>query len=160
MPKQGTINNPLGSKPTWGSSAALLADFERFLIVCKPHIVTEYVNVKRNNTWQIEEVTRSSKQRPISIRQFAAWKGVHRTTITTGYSQGEYKDVYLRILGACESYAEERLYEAKRPVANIIFVLKNCYGWTDRRKAELVDNVSQPLTPKAKALLDKAMATS
>jgi hypothetical protein len=160
MPKKGVINNPAGSKPTWASPKALLADFECFLADSKPHPVTESVNVEHGSTWQIEEVTQLSKQRPITIRQFAVWKGIHRTTITTGYSQGVFKDAYLTILGTCESYAERRLYEAKCPVANIIFVLKNCYGWSDRRKAELGDTDSRPLTPEARAYLDKAMATA
>jgi hypothetical protein len=144
MPHLGVVNNPNGKKPIWRKPDELLADFEAFLSAQHPHFLPENDQL--------------SKQGVISVRQFASWKGVHRTTITTGYSQGTFKAAYLTILGTCESYAEERLYEAKRPAANIIFVLKNCYGWTDRRKAKLADTVSQPLSPQAQAYLDEAMA--
>jgi hypothetical protein len=126
MPKQGVVNNPKGKALTWNNPSELLADFEAFLHEQQPHV--------------LPETNQLSVQGIISVRQFAGWKGVHRTTITTGYSQGVFKAVYLTILGACESYAEQRLYEAKRPAANIIFVLKNCYGWTDRVSAGLLDH--------------------
>lgn len=107
--------------------------------------------------YKIEEVEILSGQGLVTISQFAAWKGVHRTTITTGYSSGDFKEVYDKMLAICEAYSERRLYEAERNAANIIFAMKNSYGWVDETKHELSGSLDTKLSPEAQAALDKAL---
>jgi hypothetical protein len=153
---KGHTNNPNGKPPTWETPQQLLADFEAFLEEQKPHQVTEKINVKGKNGWGIEEVTKMTRQGLITITQFAAWKRVHRTTIITNYSEGVFQDTYQAMLSICEAYSERRLYEADRSAANIIFAMKNSYGWVDKSDLELSGHVSTPLSEEAKAYLDKA----
>ena len=172
MPRKGVVNNPKGKKPTWDSPEALLDDFETYLQEQAPHrirVLDRVAHIKPGHEyndppqdddydWAIEEVESLSKQEPITITSFAVWKGVHRTTITTGYTEGRFRQAYERILGACEAYAERQLYESKRNAAGIIFILKNCYGWSDNPKASMSRGVDVALSPEAKACLEKAMA--
>jgi hypothetical protein len=165
---------PDATTPTWETPQQLLTDFELFLAEQKPHPVKEWANVREireghedveyprevDYEWNMQEIERVSKQGIVTIVQFAAWKGVHRTTITTGYSQGEYKEVYQKILSICEAYSERRLYDAERNAANLIFAMKNAYGWVDKTETELSGSISQPLSDEAKAILNKANRSS
>lgn len=172
MPKKGVINNPKGRPRIWDSPEALLADFERFLAEQAPHEIKVLDNVARvkpghelndsltddDYEWVIEEVPRISKQGVLSIRHFAVWKGVHSTTITTGYAAGRFQEAYDRILGACEAYAESFLYDTKSNAKGTIFVLKNCYGWTDKPTRGHNSDIDVELSPEAQAELDSALA--
>ena len=170
MPHKGVVNNPNGRKRIWDSPEALWSDFEAFLAEQEPHPIKvldrvahvkpghEYNDPPRDDDyiWNIEEVDSLSKQGVISIRQFAAWKKVHRTTIATGYSEGEYHDVYRRILVHCEAFAERQLYDSKGSARGIIFVLRNCYGWSDKPKQQ-TGNIDVPLSKEAQKVLNIAL---
>lgn len=171
MPKKGTINNPDGPKPIWKTPAAMLKDFEKFLEHQKPHAVKEFREVKRlkknrehikrpqssDYEYRIEEIETLSKPGIVTVSQFAAWKGIHRTTIMTGYSEGDFKDAYQRILAVCEAFSENYLYNTEnRNSSGIIFAMKNSHGWTDKSELELSGAVNQPLSEEAKAILAKA----
>ncbi|MGH7239753.1 MAG: hypothetical protein ACREHG_06760 [Candidatus Saccharimonadales bacterium] len=172
MPRKGVVNNPNGRKRIWASPEALMKDFRLYEREQEPHIIKvldRVAHVKPGHElndppcdddyyWTIEEVPSISKQGVLSIKHFAAWKGVHSTTITTGYSEGEFNEVYGIILTVCEAYAERLLYDAKRNPKAIIFVLKHCYGWSDNPKPDRSYDVDVPLTPEAQAILDKALA--
>jgi hypothetical protein len=161
---------PVGAPATWTTPQQLLNDFELFLAEQKPHPVKEWANVKElkegredlkhpresDYEWNMLEVERISKQGLVTVVQFAAWKKIHRTTITTGFSEGAFKEVYSQILSICEAYSERRLYEAERNAANLIFAMKNAYGWVDKTETELSGAISQPLSEEAKAYLAKA----
>lgn len=160
-----------GPKPTWTTPAQLLKDFATFLEEQKPHKVKEFRNVKRvredrkhikrptasDYEWTVEEVETLSAPGLVTITQFAAWKGVHRTTITTGYSEGKFKDAYKQILAICEAFSERRLYSAERGASAIIFAMKNSYGWVDKTETELSGSIDTPLSPDATAALNKAL---
>lgn len=169
MAKKAT--NQRGPKPTWTTPAQLLKDFELFLHEQSPHPAKVWRNVrtlKKGRThiknprssdyeYKLEKVEELSKQGVVTIVQFAAWKGVHRTTITTGYSEGDYKETYQRILAVCEAFSETYLYNTEnRNSAGVIFSMKNAYGYTDKSEMELSGSVNQPLSEEAKAILAKA----
>jgi hypothetical protein len=172
MPHKGVVNNPNGRKRIWDSPEALWADFELYLQEQAPHIIKVLDGVgtikpghenfdppcEDDYDWSIEEVEDLSVQKPLTITSFAVWKGVHRTTITTGYSEDEFKQAYARILGQCEAYAETQLFNSKRNVSGIIFILKNCYGWSDKPKPDRSGDIDVPLSPEGKAILDKALS--
>lgn len=157
-------------KATWRTPKALAKDFAAFVEFQKPHKFKELVTVRKikperdhikhpkgdDYEWVIEEQERLSRQGIVTIVQFAAWKGLHRTTITTNYSEGKFKDVYQNILAICEAYAEQRLYDAERNANNIIFAMKNSYGWVDETKHDVNNNINVPLSDEAKSYLAKA----
>ncbi len=161
----------VGPKPTWTNPKDLLNDFENFLKEQRPHKITELKNVRRirpdrehikrpqssDYEWTVEEVETLSQQGRITIVAFAAWKRVHKTTITTGYSEGIFKDVYQTILGICEDYSEDQLYKAERNANAIIFAMKNNYNWVDKTETEFSGNLDPHLSPEAQAVLDKAL---
>lgn len=165
-----TANRKGGPKPTWDHPTQLLKDFELFLKNQEPHKIKEFRNIKKlkeerkhlkrptpsDYEWSIEEVEVISQQGPVTLVQFAIWKGVDKTTISTGYSEGIFKDTYQRIKTICEGYAERRLYDADKNVVGVIFALKNGYGWVDRNETELSGNVGVPLSDEAKVYLAKA----
>jgi hypothetical protein len=164
-------NQNSGNKPIWATPQALLKDFVAFLEYQKPHKENELRNVHKirddrkhiknpkssDYEYVIEEVEMLTRQGLVTITQFAAWKGVHRTSITTGYSEGKFKDVYQKMLAICEAYGERRLYEAERNAANIIFAMKNSYGWVDETKHDISGSLDTPLSDEAKAALNKAL---
>ena len=170
MAKRGNQGNGGGPKPIWKTPAALKKDFDKFLESQVPHKIKVLRNIRklkegRNHIknprssdyeYTIEEVEELSKQGIVTIVQFAAWKGVHRTTITTGYADGKFKEVYQYMLATCEAFSERRLYEADKNSAGIIFAMKNGYGWTDKSELELSGSVNQPLSEEAKAILAKS----
>lgn len=166
-----TRNKP-GTKPTWETPAQLLADFDLFIAEQKPHKVTELRNVKQlkkerahlkrpvpsDYEWKVEEVETISKQGPITITHFAIWKGVDRTTITNGYSEGIFKQVYQRIKTVCEGYSLNQLLNTDaRNVAGVIFNLKNNHDYVDKTQTELSCNIDMPLSKEGQAILDKAL---
>lgn len=169
MPKED--GNKRGPKPTWSTPKEMFKDFDKFVKEQTPHKVKTLRRVKRikkdrehikgprpsDYEWAIEEVEDISEPGIVSIVQFAAWKGVHRTTITTGYSEGDFKETYQRILAICEAYWEKGLYDREnRNSAGTIFAGKNAYGWTDKTELELSGSINQPLSDEARAILDKA----
>ena len=149
----------------------MLKDFELFLAEQAPHrikVLRKVRVLKKGRThlkaprpsdfeYRIEEVEELSKQGLVTVSQFAYWKGVHRSTIMTGYSEGEYKEAYQRILATCEAFSENFLYDTQnRNASGAIFAMKNAYGWTDKTELELSGNINQPLSEEAKAYLAKA----
>lgn len=163
-------NHNSGKKRTWRTPKALAKDFAAFVEDQQPHRIKvmamvsrikperEHVKNPRGADYEyvVEEQERLSEQGIVTIVQFAAWKGVHRTTITTNYSEGDFKDVYQRMLAICEAHGERRLYAAERNAANLIFAMKNAYGWVDETKQELSGSLDAPLSDEAKAYLAKA----
>ncbi len=147
------INIP---NPIWDSPEKLLKDFETFVAEQEPKRVTVLKNVKTKDDWSVQEVETVKEQGLVTISQFAAWKKIHRTTLNTGYSTGDYKPVYDLMLSICEAYSERRLYGAERNAANIIFAMKNSYGWVDKTETELSGGLNTPLSDEAKAYLAKA----
>lgn len=148
----------------------MLKDFNQFLDEQKPHIVKEFRETRKvkdsrkhikypksgDYEYVIEEVEVLSKQGLVTISQFAAWKGMHRTTINTNYSAGKFKDAYEHILAVCEAYSERRLYEAERNAAGLIFAMKNSYDWKDKTETEISGSLDVQLTDEDLAILDKA----
>jgi hypothetical protein len=171
MPRKGVINNPNGKRPIWDNPEALLKDFEAYLEEQAPHrikVLASVPHIKAGHEyfdppheddydWIIEEIESQSEQKPITVRSFAVWKGVHRTTITTGYATGSFQQAYERILGECEAYAEDCLYNCKGSAVGIIFILKNCYGWSNKPTTKQLSGIDIPLSPEAQAALDMAM---
>ncbi len=162
----------VGRKATWETPTQLLKDFEHFLADQKPHKVIELRNVKQlkkerahlqrpvpsDYEWRVEKVETISKQGPITITHFAIWKGVDKTTITTGYSEGPFKQAYQRIKTVCEGYSLDQLFNSEsRNVAGVIFNLKNNHDYVDKTQTELSGNIDMPLSKEGQAILDKAL---
>ena len=148
----------------------MLDDFNQFLEEQKPHRIKQLKQIKRlkesrqhikfpkstDYEYVIEEVEALSPQGLVTISQFAAWKGVHRTSLSTAYSEGQFKEAYQKILGICEAYSERRLYEADRNSSGLIFAMKNSYQWVDKTETELSGSIDVQLTDEDLAILDKA----
>ncbi len=166
-----TRNKP-GPKPTWENPTQLLADFDRFIAEQKPHKIKrlrrvkslkkERAHLKRptpsDYEWTIEEVEDLSDQGPITLTHFAIWKGIDRTTLATGYSEGIFKQAYQKIKTVCEGYSLEKLFNPDaRNVAGVIFNLKNNHDYVDKTQTELSGNIDMPLSKEGQAILDKAL---
>lgn len=149
----------------------MLEDFEAFLEKQKPHVETELRTVRKLRSdrshlkrptredyeYVIEETETLTKQGIVTIVQFAAWKGVDRTTINTNYSAGIFKDAYKHIKATCEAYSERRLYESDRNSNAIMFAMKNSYNWVDKTETELSGSLDTPLSKEAQAVLNKVL---
>lgn len=166
------IRNKPGPKPTWETPTQLLKDFDLFITEQEPHKIKRLrrvkklkktrANIKRpvpsDYEWTIEDVEDLTEQKPITITHFAIWKGVSLNTITTGYSEGPFKEVYQQIKTVCAGYSLDQLFNPNsRNVAGVIFNLKNNHDYVDKTQTELSGNIDMPLSKEGQAILDKAL---
>lgn len=132
-----TLTNHIVGRPLkFQSVDELEVAIQQYFNSREPHIAKTKIKVtKADGTYYWQEDEELIPAKPKTMSGLARALGVHRSTLINYKGRPDFFDSIAAALAECEEYAEEQLFIG-RNANGAVFVLKNNYGWSDRKQIE------------------------